>query len=64
MHFGHCEKFVVMDADPQANRVVRQEEVDAPEHEPGLLPRWLKEKYVAGARRPRQRCYTIEDESA
>ena len=46
MHFGHCEKFAIIDADPKAKKVLKKEELDAPGHEPGLLPRWLAERGV------------------
>lgn len=44
MHFGHCEKFALVDVDCPAKRILKMEMVDAPEHQPGLLPRWLAEK--------------------
>lgn len=43
MHFGHCEAFDLVDVDPQSKTVLKQETVAAPEHQPGLLPRWLAE---------------------
>jgi len=46
MHFGHCERFVLIDVEPKAKSIVKTEEVAAPEHEPGLLPRWLAERGV------------------
>jgi predicted Fe-Mo cluster-binding NifX family protein len=44
MHFGHCEAFAVIDVDPQTKAVLKQEILTAPEHQPGLLPRWLAER--------------------
>jgi predicted Fe-Mo cluster-binding NifX family protein len=41
-HFGHCELFSLFDVEDQA--VVNREDLTPPPHEPGLLPRWLKEK--------------------
>jgi ATP-binding protein involved in chromosome partitioning len=41
MHFGHCEQFAFVDTDPSTRKIVRTQVVDAPAHEPGLLPRWL-----------------------
>lgn len=41
MHFGHCEVFALVDVDPAGKKVLKTEEIDAPEHEPGLFPRWL-----------------------
>lgn len=45
-HFGHCEKFVIVDVAPQTKEVTGVTEVAAPEHQPGLLPQWLKEQGV------------------
>ncbi len=45
-HFGHCEKFALMDVDPVTKQTIASTEVDAPEHQPGLLPPWLKERGV------------------
>ena len=44
MHFGHCEKFALVDADPEAKKILGREDVDSPPHQPGLLPPWLAEK--------------------
>jgi predicted Fe-Mo cluster-binding NifX family protein len=44
MHFGHCEKFVVVDVDDETKKIVGKEELVPPPHEPGLLPKWLHEK--------------------
>ncbi len=46
MHFGHCEQFALIDVDSKAKSILRTEEVTAPGHEPGLLPRWLAERGV------------------
>jgi ATP-binding protein involved in chromosome partitioning len=43
-HFGHCERFALIDVDQEAKRIVGKEELEAPEHQPGLLPRWLAQK--------------------
>lgn len=45
-HFGHCEKFVFFDVDPKTKEVIATTEAPAPEHQPGLLPVWLKEREV------------------
>jgi ATP-binding protein involved in chromosome partitioning len=45
-HFGHCEKFAVFDADPKTKRFSANPDMPAPEHQPGLLPQWLKERGV------------------
>ncbi len=45
-HFGHCEVFSLLDVDEQTHALVKVEQVEAPAHEPGLLPRWLGERGV------------------
>jgi predicted Fe-Mo cluster-binding NifX family protein len=45
-HFGHCQHFVLVDVDRATKRVLEREDVDAPPHEPGLLPAWLAERGV------------------
>lgn len=45
MHFGHCQSFALVTID-QNKSVTHTEFVDAPPHEPGLLPKWLKERDV------------------
>jgi predicted Fe-Mo cluster-binding NifX family protein len=45
-HFGHCEKFALVDVDPVTKEITASTEVEAPEHQPGLLPPWLKERGV------------------
>jgi len=44
MHFGHCEQFALIDADPEKKTLEKPTLVDAPEHQPGLLPKWLAER--------------------
>jgi len=46
-HFGHCEQFALIDVDEDRKEIIRKELVTAPEHEPGLFPRWLAEKGAA-----------------
>ena len=46
MHFGHCEEFAILDVDTEKKAVAAQELIEAPEHQPGLLPRWLAEQGV------------------
>jgi predicted Fe-Mo cluster-binding NifX family protein len=38
-HFGHCEHFAIYEA--ESGVVKNQVLLDAPPHQPGLLPRWL-----------------------
>lgn len=42
-HFGHTQQFAFFDVDPDEGRIVKEEMVDAPPHQPGLLPAWLAE---------------------
>lgn len=43
LHFGHCEEFALVDVDTETKEIVSTEKVPAPDHQPGLLPRWLNE---------------------
>lgn len=45
-HFGHCERFALVDVDPNSRSVTGSSDVEPPEHQPGLLPRWLREQGV------------------
>ena len=45
-HFGHCEAFALIEADRESQTIASITMVDAPPHEPGLLPRWLAEQDV------------------
>jgi predicted Fe-Mo cluster-binding NifX family protein len=42
MHFGHSEQFALIDV--EEGRIAGSETVEAPEHEPGLLPEWLGDR--------------------
>ena len=44
MHFGHCERFAMVDVDPKEKKILKREDIEAPPHEPGLLPPWLAER--------------------
>jgi predicted Fe-Mo cluster-binding NifX family protein len=44
MHFGHCERFALIDVDPIGKKILKREDIDAPPHQPGLLPAWLAER--------------------
>jgi predicted Fe-Mo cluster-binding NifX family protein len=46
MHFGHCEAFALVDVDPATKEILGRNDIDAPPHEPGLLPAWLAERGV------------------
>ena len=43
-HFGHCEHFALLDVNKAEKKIVGREMVEAPPHQPGLLPLWLAEK--------------------
>ena len=40
-HFGHCEKFILIDVNTAEKIIVETEVVNAPPHQPGMLPGWL-----------------------
>jgi len=44
MHFGHCASFALIEADADEKKIVKREDLQAPPHEPGLLPKWLAER--------------------
>ena len=46
VHFGHCASFALLDVDPEGKSVMIREDVEAPPHQPGLLPPWLAERGV------------------
>ena len=41
-HFGHCPQFAMVEV--ENNEIKRVSYIDAPPHQPGLLPPWLAEK--------------------
>lgn len=43
-HFGHCPFFEIFDV--EGKEIIKQERIEAPAHEPGLLPKFLSEKGV------------------
>ncbi|MBA4418872.1 MAG: chromosome partitioning protein ParA [Syntrophus sp. (in: bacteria)] len=44
-HFGHCEKFAIIDANEQG-AILNETYITPPPHEPGLLPPWLSQQGV------------------
>ena len=40
-HFGHCEKFAIIDTDNNSKSVSSREDLTPPPHDPGVLPKWL-----------------------
>lgn len=45
-HFGHCPHFALIETDAENRKIAKTNEIDAPPHEPGLLPAFLAEKGV------------------
>ena len=43
MHFGHCENFALVEADPGSKKILDTKLLTSPPHQPGLLPQWLHE---------------------
>ena len=43
-HFGHCHQFALLSV--ENDRIISESLIDAPPHEPGLLPKFLAEKGV------------------
>ena len=41
MHFGHCEKFMIVEVDEATKEIKGQTLHQPPPHEPGVLPKWL-----------------------
>jgi predicted Fe-Mo cluster-binding NifX family protein len=44
MHFGHCESFALIDTDDSKKTITNRRYIEAPPHQPGLLPRFLTEQ--------------------
>lgn len=42
-HFGHARQFAFFDVDQQKRQIAAEEKLDAPPHQPGLLPKWIAE---------------------
>ena len=40
-HFGHCEKFAIIQIDKDRKKIVSRQDITPPAHEPGALPKWL-----------------------
>jgi predicted Fe-Mo cluster-binding NifX family protein len=40
-HFGHCEKYAVIEVDDSAKNIIKSDEYSAPPHNPGVIPEWL-----------------------
>ncbi len=44
MHFGHCERFALIEVDEARKQVGKTEMLVPPPHAPGVLPAWLHEQ--------------------
>lgn len=44
MHFGHCEQFAMVEVNEPAGTILSTTCLTPPDHEPGVLPRWLGEQ--------------------
>ena len=40
-HFGHCEKFAIIEVDQDSKQLTSRQDITPPDHQPGVLPRWL-----------------------
>lgn len=43
-HFGHARIFTMIDVDLDSGEIIGGRGLEPPEHEPGVLPRWLEEQ--------------------
>lgn len=43
-HFGHCQKFAIIEV--ENNQIISSEELNPPEHIPGLYPKWVAQHGV------------------
>ena len=43
-HFGGCSQFAFVTADPEQRRILGIRTAEAPPHQPGLFPLWLREQ--------------------
>ena len=46
LHFGHCKKFALLKIDLKGKNILSREDIEAPPHQPGLLPSWLSQRGV------------------
>jgi predicted Fe-Mo cluster-binding NifX family protein len=43
-HFGHCEQFALFEVDNHQKTITGKQLLEAPPHQPGLLPVWLADR--------------------
>ncbi len=46
LHFGHCDKFAVIDVDDNTKEITNRSDVTPPAHAPGVLPKWLAAQFI------------------
>lgn len=46
LHFGHCKEFALIKVDYEKKSILSRENIQAPPHQPGLLPPWLAKQGV------------------
>lgn len=46
MHFGHCQVFEFYEVDEKEKKIIKKSALTPPPHEPGVLPRWIKDQKV------------------
>lgn len=46
MHFGHCDRFALVEVDAASKTIAEETETTPPPHAPGVLPQWLAEQGV------------------
>lgn len=47
LHFGHCREFALLSIDKPGKKILSRENIQAPPHQPGLLPDWLATRGVS-----------------
>lgn len=45
-HLGEARQFALVEVNPQNRTVARTQVIEAPPHQPGSFPRWLREQNV------------------
>ena len=41
LHFGHCDRFAILEVDNISKQIISRIDETSPAHEPGVLPKWL-----------------------
>lgn len=45
-HFGGAKEFIILEGAPEQGQVTTSQRLAAPEHQPGVLPRWLATQQI------------------